>query len=151
MKFLRKVIHGEKLGRKLGFPTVNFHVRHFGDHFDPGIYACLVYLKRSAVSPPLSLRVNSQRSAETQKKGLQASSFKLQAYKGALYFGPKGSGKNVLEIHILDFKDNLYGQFLPFEVGKRIRSPKKFISLNALKKRIAEDIKLVLKLEYLKK
>ena len=131
MNFKRKVLHGEKLGRKLGFPTLNFHVRNFGDYFEPGVYACTVNLKRSAVS--------SQRSA----KKLSALRSPLSACSGALYFGPKGTGKNVLEIHVLNFSEQIYGQFVSFEVGEKIRGPKKFDSLEALKEGIAEDLERV--------
>ncbi len=107
--FHRKVLHGEKIGRKLGFPTLNFHVGRFGDSHSQGVYACQLKIQ--------------------EKK-----------YKGALYFGPKGQGKPVLEIHVIDFKKTLYGERVSFEVGEKIREPKKFKSLEEAKKVIGEDI-----------
>ena len=119
MRFIRKVLHGKKLGRKLGFPTVNFHVGQFGKHFEPGIYTCKVKIKHSQLPAPSS-------------------------QLGALYFGPKGTGKNVLEIHILDFSGDLYGQYVTFEVvGKKIRSPKKAKNLEELKAMIEADIQSI--------
>jgi len=62
---------------------------------------------------------------------------------GALYFGPKGSGKTVLEVHVLDFSENIYGELVEFEVGKFIRGPVSFDSLDSLKKQIAEDVRQI--------
>lgn len=63
-------------------------------------------------------------------------------YKGALYFGPKMHHRgNVMEIHILNFSSRIYGQFVKFKVGGKIRSPKKFLDLKELKNQIRKDLK----------
>ncbi len=134
MRFRRKVQSGEKLGRKLGFPTLNFRVGSFGDHYEPGVYVCTVNLKRRAVS--------GERRANHTKK-LHAPRSTLSAHAGALYFGPKGTGKSVLEIHVLNFSEQIYGQFVSFEVGEKIRGPKKFESLEALKEGIGRDVGMI--------
>lgn len=65
-------------------------------------------------------------------------------YSGALYFGPKIHHKgNVLEIYILNFSSKIYGKFIKFKVGKKIRSPKRFTDIQQLKKQIEIDIKSV--------
>jgi riboflavin kinase/FMN adenylyltransferase len=108
--FRRKVLHGKKLGRKIGFPTVNFNVGSFARHFKQGVYTCEVRIGK-------------------------------KTWKGALHFGPKqGSRKPALEIHILNFKGNLYGKTITFRPLKFVRPPKTFASLDALKKQITRDL-----------
>ena len=63
--------------------------------------------------------------------------------KGIANFGvrPTVSGSNaVLEIHILNFDKDIYGETLRAEFNKMIRAEKKFPSLNALKNQISIDI-----------
>lgn len=117
----RKVQHGTKTGRKIGFPTLNLTVGNFacpdrsiGDNsFDNGVYACQV-------------RINGQ------------------IYKGALYLGPGfKKHKKVLEIFVIDFNKKIYGQFVSFKVGKQIRGAKKFDDLDSLKKQIKEDLEKI--------
>ncbi len=62
---------------------------------------------------------------------------------GALYFGPKGSGKTVLELHVLDFEGEVYGESVSFDVGEFIRGPISFDSLDSLKKQITEDVEQI--------
>ncbi len=113
MWFRRKVKSGRKIGTKLGHPTLNFHVGSFADHFKPAVYLCQVKIAG-------------------------------KAHKGALYFGPKMSHNgNALEFFVTNFSKNIYGHFVSFKVGKKIRGPKKFSSLSALKKQIQIDLKSV--------
>lgn len=113
MKFIRKIKSGSKTGRKIGFPTLNFNVGNFGDHYKPGVYKCEVNLDNSS-------------------------------YIGALYFGPKLSHKNnVLEVHVVNYNGQIYGQYIRFKVGKKIRSPKFFSDLGELKKQIEKDLIMV--------
>lgn len=63
--------------------------------------------------------------------------------KGIANFGvrPTVNGSNaVLEIHILNFDKDIYGETLRAEFNKMIRAEKKFPSLNALKNQISIDI-----------
>jgi len=113
MWFRRKVKKGHKIGRELGHPTLNFNVGTFGLHQKPAVYAC-----------------------ELKAKG--------KDYKGALYFGSKLSKPgHVLEVFIIDYSGSLYGQFVSFKVGRKIRGPKQFNSLEALKKQIQKDVESV--------
>lgn len=66
--------------------------------------------------------------------------------KGIANFGirptVKGEG-TLLEVHILDFDKDIYGETLNVEFNKMIRPEKKFSSLDALKNQIRNDIKQV--------
>lgn len=65
-------------------------------------------------------------------------------YKGALYFGPRLNHRgNVLEVHVIGFKQKIYGQLVRFRVGKKIRSAKRFDNLDELKKQIRFDVSCV--------
>lgn len=66
--------------------------------------------------------------------------------KGIANFGvrPTVNGSNaVLEIHILNFDKDIYGETLRAEFNKMIRAEKKFPTLDALKNQINIDIKSI--------
>ncbi len=110
MWFKRKVQPGLQIGRKIASPTLNFAVGSFGDHFKQGVYGAYLRIAR-------------------------------KEYKGALYFGPKLTGKKpVLEVFVFDFSDMIYGQFVSFKLGKKVRDPIFFDNLDALKKQIQLDV-----------
>ena len=46
----------------------------------------------------------------------------------------------VLEIHLLDFSQSIYGKTLTVEFLKKVRDEKKFENINALKEQIFKDI-----------
>jgi len=109
----RKVKSGMKEGRKIGFPTLNLNVGAFSKAYKPGVYVSQVKIFG-------------------------------KSYKGVLYFGPKMTNKgNILEIFVLGFSKHIYGEYISFEVGKKVREPKKLSSLEELKKQIQIDIKSV--------
>lgn len=115
MRLKATVLTGERIGRTIGFPTINLDPQIFPDNYQTGIYAARVY-------------------------------YEGKSYMGALYFGPRlvrNETQNVLEIHILDFDHDVYGQTIEFEVVERIRDIKNFDSLDALKTEISHDIHLV--------
>lgn len=51
-----------------------------------------------------------------------------------------------LEVHIIDFEENIYGEEIKIEIIKKIRNEKKFKSTDDLKKQIEKDILECLKL-----
>ena len=102
------VIHGEKLGRTIGFPTANIRIRR-------------------TVSP---------------LRGVFAVEVECIGY-GVTNVGtrPTVDGKGFLiETHLLDFDGDLYGQHINIRWLKKLRSERKFDSLDALKAQIARDI-----------
>lgn len=110
---------GNQKGRKIGFPTVNISL---GDYIRPafGVYA--VKLKISGGGAMLT---------------------------GAANIGikPTTNGtKELLEVHIFDFSENIYGHNVQVELIEYIRPERKFESLDALSKQITEDCNQIRKL-----
>ncbi len=65
------------------------------------------------------------------------------SYPAALY---KEEGKDVLEAHLLDFSENLYGETLTLRARHKVRDGKKFPDEASLIAAIADDIATVRKL-----
>ncbi len=114
--YKQQVLKGDQSGGKIGFPTINLSPKFF------------VKLKEGVYSSEVIYR---------NKK-----------YLGALFFGPrlvKGETKPVLEIHILNFSNEIYGETIEFKIGKFIRGVMNFKDMNSLKKQMEDDIKNILK------
>jgi len=105
-----EVLHGEKRGRAMNFPTANIDVADLA-HPPVGIYA----VKAHAGS----------------KHWLGA------AYLG---YRPTFNGRTLLlEAHLFDDKPNLYGQALRIEFIQRIREDRTFTGADDLAQQIAKD------------
>ncbi len=107
-----RVIHGEKVGRQLGFPTANVALHR---HRPPlrGVFAVVAT------------------DAETGK-----------AYGAVANLGERptvGGRKLLLEVHMLDCEAELYGHHLHIDFLQNLRGEVKFDSLDALKAAIAND------------
>jgi len=59
-------------------------------------------------------------------------------YQGAMFLA-----HNIIEVHILDFSGNLYGQKISIKLVKRLRAIKKFPDDESLKMAIVDDIKRI--------
>ena len=107
--FSGKVVQGNQIGRTIGFPTANIEVE------DP----------YKLVLP----------------EGIYAA--KADTHLAALYVGKRPTlspdGKRVIEVNILDFEGDLYGQNLTVEVLDFIRPDKSLENLEALKAQIEAD------------
>ena len=114
------VIHGKKRGRTIGFPTAN--ILPSSSKILPrfGVYEVIV----SSVSGLL-----------------------LDQRKGVANIGVRPTFNDelfpTLEVHILDFDADLYGQCLNVKFIKHIRDEKKFNSLEDLKEQIKQDVRFV--------
>lgn len=109
-----EVVHGDKRGRTIGFPTANINV--WDKLLIPanGVYAGWVRLND-----------DTQRFQAVTNVGIR----------------PTFAGHNVtVEAHILDFNREIYGQTLTFSFEKRLRNEQKFSGLDALKAQLARDI-----------
>jgi riboflavin kinase/FMN adenylyltransferase len=51
-----------------------------------------------------------------------------------------GDGQRNVEVYLLDFQGNLYGQELRIELVERLRGEKRFASAEELKAQIASDV-----------
>ncbi|MDP1909071.1 MAG: bifunctional riboflavin kinase/FAD synthetase [Hyphomicrobium sp.] len=110
-----RVVHGDKLGRSIGYPTANVQLRHN--------------------RPPLS-GIFAVRTVDGQGRSRDgAASLGLRP---TVDF----SGQAKLEVHLFDFSGDLYGQHLRVDFLHKIRDEEKFPSLDALKARIARDCEL---------
>jgi len=108
-----KVEYGKQLGRQLGYPTANIHLR---DRNSPvhGIFAVRVGLGESECSWPgvasLGVRPTVNEVAEP-----------------------------LLEVHLFDFEGDLYGQRMAVEFVAKLRDEQKFANLDDLTVQMAKD------------
>ena len=108
------VVHGNKLGRTLGYPTANLKIAD-EEKIIPGNGIYAVYAQ------------------------LQGASQKLKAMM-SIGFRPTVDGKTrVIEINIFDFNQEIYDQVLKVYVKKYLREEVKFDGLEALVKQIDQD------------
>jgi riboflavin kinase/FMN adenylyltransferase len=119
-----KVIHGQKYGRKLGFPTANLDRRGYVRRklkVKFGIYAG---------------HVSTQHTAQSTKQ-----------CRAAIVIGPLDkNGLPKLEAHLINFKGNLYGKKITLSLGKFIRPFKKYKNEEELKKQIKNDLIIIKKI-----
>ena len=110
-----RVVHGDKLGRQIGYPTANVQLRHN--------------------RPPLSgiFAVRTLDGAGHTRYG--AASLGLRPTVD-------NSGRAKLEVHLFDFAGELYGRHLRVDFLYKIRDEEKFPNLDALKARIALDCEI---------
>lgn len=107
-----KIVKGEGLGRKINFPTININIQED--------YKLIpkkgVYIIKTNIAEKIVF--------------------------GIMNIGnrPTVSGKGqTIEVHLLDFQENLYGEKIQIEVLKRIRDEQKFDSIEILSSQIKKD------------
>lgn len=112
--FSGEVVHGDKLGRKLGYPTANLKILD-EEKILPGNGIYAVYAS------------------------LQGSDHKYKAMM-SIGFRPTVDGKKrVVEVNVFDFNKEIYGRQLRVYVKKYLREEIKFDSLEELVKQIDQD------------
>lgn len=111
-----RVVHGQKLGRQLGFPTANIHVKHNRLPLT-GIYAVRVY---GISDEPL---------------------------QGAASLGTRptveAQGKASVEVFLLDFSQDIYGQTVTLEFMHYLRPEARYPDLATLTAQITADVAAV--------
>lgn len=109
-----KIIKGDELGRKIGYPTANLKIfEEYKLKPQNGVYLTRTKLKK-------------------------------QTYFGMMNIGirPTISAKNnQIETHLFDFNGNLYGHEMTLEILEKIREEKKFKSIEKLKIQLDVDKK----------
>jgi len=106
------VVHGAKLGRTLGFPTLNLRVAH-GHPALSGIF--VVQVHGLAVGPVPGVASIGRRPTVDD------------------------SGQVLLEVHLIDFALNVYGKLVGVEFLTKLRDEQKYPDLAGLTAAIAED------------
>lgn len=114
------VVKGQQLGRDLGFPTCNVKLNRKSLPLH-GVYAC-------------DVQVNNEDLAERFLKGAANIGYRPTV---------TDSSKAVLEVHLLDFDSDLYGEKITVIFRHKIRDEQKFASLDDLQARIAIDVQTV--------
>lgn len=131
--FEGEVVHGNKLGRQLGYPTANLKI-HDAEKLIPGdgIYAVYVSIKK--------------RNPDIKSDPAEVNSFPIEIedvqYKGMMSIGfrPTVDGKKrVIEVNIFDFDKDIYGRTIRVYVKKFLRAEVKFNTLEELVKQIDQD------------
>lgn len=106
-----RVVYGRQLGRQLGVPTANIRLQRYRTPLQ-GVFAVTV-------------------------DGLD------RTHQGIANVGvrPTVEGKEpLLEVHLFDFADDVYGRLLTVEFKRKIRDERAFDGLDALKAQIDRDI-----------
>ena len=105
------VIHGQKLGRTLGFPTLNLRVPH-----RPALMGIFIVQVHGLADQPL---------AAVASLGVRPT--------------VDDSGRVLLEVHIFDFAQNCYGKQVRVEFLQKIRDEEKYVDLPTLTAAIDRD------------
>ena len=107
------VVRGDGRGRKLGFPTANLFVPVNGKLIPPaGVYAVRGCLKRGV-------------------------------FDGAIHVGPRPTftgSRPTIELHLLDFDEEIYGEEVRVEFIRRLRDVRPFSSASALVEQLRSDV-----------
>ena len=110
---LGTVMPGDGLGKKLGFPTANLAAHN--EQFPPdGVYSVQVHLGGRVV--PGVANIGSRPTVKT-------------------------AGDRLLEVHLIGYSGDLYGQDIEAEFLRFLRPEKKFPDLDALRAQIALDVR----------
>jgi len=107
-----RVMHGNKLGREIGFPTANIHVKNRKTPLR-GVFAVTIKPADGLVYEGVA-NIGTRPTVEATSKVL-------------------------LEAHLFDFNGDLYGQRVTVSFLQKIRDEKKFSSLEQLTQQITND------------
>lgn len=112
-----KVVHGDQLGRKIGFPTANLELSS-KDKLIPalGAYVVMVRIREEMLSGMMNIGIRPTVSHENTVR---------------------------IELNIFDFNSDIYGEQLEVYLLKRIRGEKKFSSIEELKDQLQLDESIV--------
>lgn len=108
-----RVMHGQQLGRKLQAPTANVQLKRYLAPMR-GVFVVQAQLADGRCIPAVA-NIGMRPTVEQ-------------------------SGRAYLEVHLLDFAEDLYGQRMTVVFQHKLRDEEKFASLEALQAAIAKDI-----------
>ena len=121
LAFKGLVVRGDGRGRELGFPTANIKVESLESKLKE--QALGVYVARVKIGSDIKKGVANIGKRPTFNKG----------------------GKILLEVHLLGFEGDLYGQTVTVELLQHLRNEIAFKSNLELKKQISVDVELAIK------
>jgi riboflavin kinase/FMN adenylyltransferase len=112
-----RVVGGNKLGKKIGFPTANIQLKH----------------NRPPLSGIFAVEVEGD-----------ASTFSPSPLQGVASLGVRPTvhehGMPVLEVHLFDFNREIYGEHLRVHFLHKLRDEAKYPDLMSLTKQIGQDV-----------
>ena len=110
---LGTVVHGDQIGRAIGFPTANLTTHN--EQFPPnGVYAVEALFQGRTLPGVVNIGVRPTIAT--------------------------ASGERVLELHLFDFDADIYGQDVEVIFRRFLRPEEKFAGLEELKAQIAHDV-----------
>lgn len=112
-----RVIDGDKLGKQIGFPTANIQLKHNRPPLS-GIFAVAV---RGAI----------RSSPATELPGVASLGVRPTVHE---------NGKPVLEVHLFDFNQEIYGHHLQVDFLHKLRDEEKYADLDTLILQIKKDV-----------
>ena len=107
------VVRGKRLGSSIGFPTANVQLHNLTQLPRFGVYAVRVHIDKKTYLGCLNIGINPTVEANLDTK---------------------------IEIHILEFEENIYDKDISFELIEFIRDEKKFGSIDDLTAQIQLDV-----------
>ena len=110
------VLHGQKLGRNLGFPTLNLAIANKLHKRKPAARGIFI----------------------AQVHGLSDNPLPAVASLGQRPT-VDDSGRYLLEVHVFNFQQNVYGKLVRVELLKKLRDEEKYNDLETLKTAINQD------------
>ncbi|MEK7768113.1 MAG: bifunctional riboflavin kinase/FAD synthetase, partial [Pseudomonadota bacterium] len=112
-----RVVDGDKLGKKIGFPTANMQLRH----------------NRPPLSGIFAVEVHGAEGSSSQRvtRGVASLGVRPTVHE---------SGKPVLEVHLFDFDQEIYGRHLRMDFLHKLRDEEKYSDLDTLTRQIERDV-----------
>ena len=114
-KIFGTVIHGLGRGKDFGFPTVNIKLIDNSLHIENGVYVVAITINNLV-------------------------------FKGMLYVGTRPTldlQETTIEIHILDFHEDIYDQPISFQILHKIRDEIRFENVDMLIGQLHRDREMV--------
>ena len=111
------VIHGLGKGKEFGFPTINIKLINNDLYIDKGVYSAKVNIHN-------------------------------QSFNGMLYVGTRPTfdlSETTIEIHILDYNEELYDRQISFQILQKIRNEIHFETVEQLIRQLHHDKEMVYK------
>jgi len=106
------VVHGQKLGRTIGFPTLNVRIVHR----QPAVHGVFIVQVHGLTDQPL---------AAVASLGVRPT--------------VENAGRVLLEVHIFDYNDNCYGKLVQVEFLQKLRDEIKFPDMGSMITAIQHD------------